>query len=270
MNAAEVREVLARLGVRPSRRRGQRFLVDDDVARRQVAHAAPRPGERVLEIGPGLGILTGLLLEASDRVVVVERDRRLARYLRHRFPEAEVVEGDVLAVDLPPFDVCVSNLPYQISSAVTFRLLASSFDRAVLMYQREFAERMAALPGRAGYSRLSVKVYAKAACRVLERVPRQAFYPPPDVDSAVVALRVRRPPFELEDPVLFDALVDVVFQHRRKTVRNGLLLGARRLGWTTASLRKAFPSLPYLDRRPETLDPGDLAHLANRLATAKS
>ncbi len=202
------REVLADLGVRPRRRMGQHFLIDARVAARQVAHAQIRRSDVVLEIGPGLGVLTRLLAERAKRVVAIEADRRFAEYLHRRFaeylrrtlPDIEVVSGDALKVDWPPFDVMASNLPYQISSPLTFRLLDHAFDRAILMYQWEFARRMRAKPGTADYSRLSVGVYRRATCEILERVPRNAFHPQPKVDSAIVSLVPRPPPFPLSDP----------------------------------------------------------------------
>src|SRR5437867_8888154 len=191
------REVLADLGVRPRRRMGQHFLIDARVAARQVAHAQIRPSDVVLEIGPGLGVLTRLLAERAKRVIAIESDRRFAPYLRRRLPQVEVIQGDALRVDWPRFDVMTSNLPYQISSPLTFRLLDHAFDRAVLMYQWEFARRMRASPGTADYSRLTVGVYRRAACEILERVPRNAFYPQPRVDSALVSLVPRPAPFPL-------------------------------------------------------------------------
>src|SRR2546422_67643 len=133
---------------------GQHFLVDARVAARQVAHAQIRRSDVVLEIGPGLGILTRLLGERAKRVVTIEADCRFAEYLRRNLPDVEVIAGDTLKVDWPPFNVMASNLPYQISSLVTFRLLEHAFERAVLMYQWEFARRMRAKPGTADYSRL--------------------------------------------------------------------------------------------------------------------
>src|SRR6267143_178021 len=129
------RRLLADLGVRPRRAMGQHFLIDPRVAARQVAHAQIRRSDVVLEIGPGLGVLTRLLAEKAKRVVAIEADRRFAEYLRHTLPDGDVIAGDALKVDWPSFDVMASNLPYQISSPLTFRLLECAFRRAVLMYQ---------------------------------------------------------------------------------------------------------------------------------------
>src|SRR2546427_10278127 len=115
-----------------------------------------------------------------------------------------------------------SNLPYQISSPLTFRLLDEPFRRAVLMYQWEFARRMIAKPATPDYSRLSVGVYRRSACKILERVPRNAVHPQPRVDSALVRLETPPPPFPIEEPERYDAGLDTLFPHRRKTRENRL------------------------------------------------
>ncbi len=263
------RTTLSRLGVRPSKSRGQHFLVDGRVAARQIAHAAIRPTEVVLEIGPGLGVLTRLLAERARRVIAIESDRRFAEHLRRAVREADIIHGDALKVEWPDFDVMVSNLPYQISSPLTFRLLETPFDRAVLMYQWEFARRMVAAPRTADYSRLSVGVYTRAACTILERVPRNAFHPQPKVDSALVRLEPRPCPFPRRDPDVYDAVVAALFEHRRKTVENGLRLAWPSLVPSREVLEAALPNLPFRGRRVEELRPEDIAQVADVLVQAK-
>lgn len=261
--------MLRELGVRPSKGRGQHFLVDRRVAGRQIAHAGLHPSDVVLEIGPGLGVLTRALSECAKRVVAIESDRRFAQYLRRAVPEAEIVHGDALKVDWPDFDVMVSNLPYQISSPLTFKLLDTPFDRAVLMYQWEFARRMIAKPATPDYSRLSVGVYVRASCELLERVPRNAFHPQPRVDSALVRLEPRPSPFPIHDPDAYDAVVDALFEHRRKTVENGLRLSWARFAPSREALEPVLVDLPFRGRRVEELRPEDIAFLADAMARAK-
>ncbi len=262
--------MLARLGVRPSRSRGQHFLVDARVAARQIEHAAIRPSEVVLEIGPGLGVLTRALVARAKRVVAIESDRRFAAYLREAVPEAEIVHGDALETDWPAFDVMVSNLPYQISSPLTFRLLGAPFDRAVLMYQWEFARRMVAAPGTADYSRLSVGVYVRAGCAILERVPRNAFHPQPKVDSALVRLEPRPSPFPIARPEAYDAVVAALFEHRRKTVENGLRLAWPAFAESPEALEARLRDLPFRGRRVETLRPEDIERVTGAVVGAKT
>jgi len=266
---SDPRQVLAQLGVRARKGLGQHFLVDTRVAERQLAYARLTPSDVVLEIGPGLGVLTRRLAERAKRVIAIEADRRLAEYLRGAVPDAEIVLADALRVDWPAFDVMVSNLPYGISSPVTFKLLDEPFDRAVLMYQWEFAKRMVAKPGTSDYSRLSVGVYRRAACDILERVPRNAFRPQPRVDSALVRLAPRPSPFPVSDPRLYDALVNALFGHRRKTVENGLRLSWRSFAPSEAALEALLPRLPYRGRRVEELRPEDLSLLADAIAGPK-
>ena len=263
------RRVLERLGVRPKRRLGQHFLVDGRIAERHVDYAKIQPSDVVLEIGPGLGTLTRLLAQRAHRVVAIEADRRFAAFLRDALPEVEVIEGDALAVDWPRFDVMAANLPYQISSPLTFRLLQEPFRNAVLMFQWEFARRMVAKPGTSDYSRLTVGVFRRAACEVLERVPRNAFHPQPRVDSALVALAPRPPPFPLADPDRFDAVVDALFAHRRKTVENGLRIEWRRLAPSREALESVLPGVPHRARRVEELPPEEIAHIADAVRMPK-
>lgn len=263
------RRVLTRLGVRPRKASGQHFLIDARIVARHVEDARIAPSDTVLEIGPGLGVLTRRLAERARRVIAIESDRRLAAYLQRELPEVEVIVGDALKVAWPAFDVLAANLPYQISSPVTFRLLDRPFDRAVLMYQWEFARRVVAKPGTADYSRLTVGVYRRASASILERVPRNAFHPQPRVDSALVGIRPRPAPFPLDNPERFDAVVDALFAHRRKTVENGLRLGGRRLGLSREAIEALLPEVPYGTRRVEELSPEEIACIAAAVRTPK-
>ncbi|MGQ0796797.1 MAG: 16S rRNA (adenine(1518)-N(6)/adenine(1519)-N(6))-dimethyltransferase RsmA [Methanobacteriota archaeon] len=270
MDPNAVRRLFTRSGMRPRRSLGQHFLVDARVAERQVAHAHVGRTDAVLEIGPGLGILTARLASVAKRVVAIEADRRLVGYLRDAVPEAEIVHGDALEVDWPSFDAMVSNLPYRISSPVTFKLLDQPFDRAVLMYQREFANRMVARPGTPDYSRLTVGVYRRAACEILERVPRNAFRPQPRIDSTIVRLRRRPPPFDVPDPVLYDDVVAALFGQRRKTIENGLRLAWASFEPRVGSVERVLPALPFRRRRIEELRPEDIASLVDSMLRAKA
>lgn len=261
--------MLRRLGVGPRKGLGQHFLVDSRVASRHIAHAKVGSSDAVLEIGPGLGVLTRLLAERAKRVIAIEADRRFAAYLRKSLPQVEIIEGDALKVEWPPFDIMASNLPYQISSPLTFKVLDEPFDRAVLMYQWEFARRMIAKPATADYSRLSVGVYRRASCEILERVPRNAFHPQPRVDSALVRLEPRPSPFPLADPDLFDAVLNALFEHRRKTVENGLRLSWPVFAESPEALETILLSLPFRTRRVEELSPEQIGQIADAISRAK-
>jgi 16S rRNA (adenine1518-N6/adenine1519-N6)-dimethyltransferase len=134
----------------------------------------------------------------------------------------QIVHGDALRIELPKFNKVVANLPYGISSDITFRLLEHKFELAVLMYQQEFAERLVAKPGSSDYSRLTVDAYYRAHVELLGEVPPEAFVPQPKITSAIVRLRPREPPFEVADEKIFFDVVRALFQHRRQRVRNAL------------------------------------------------
>jgi 16S rRNA (adenine1518-N6/adenine1519-N6)-dimethyltransferase len=200
---------------------GQHFLVDRRVLSRIGDYAYLSEEDRVLEIGPGTGNLTRVLSERTGTVFAIEVDPALASSLEGRFMNVVVIRGDALKVPLPDYNKIVSNLPYQISSKITFRLLERPFDLAVLMYQREFAERMVASPGTKDYGRLTLNVSLRAEAEILEFVPRGAFRPMPQVESAIVRLR----PHETRIPVdekVFDDLTRGLFSMRRKKVKRSL------------------------------------------------
>ena len=216
--------LMARAGVRGDPRRDQHFLVDDRVLDRLPGYAAEFDGEHVLEIGAGTGALTDRLLGFGERVTAVERDAKLAAFLRREFAgehQLTVLEGDALDVDLPDFTVSVSNLPYGASSEILFRLLPLGRP-LVVMVQAEFAERMAAAPGTPEYGRLSVTAGHYADVEIVERVPPEAFEPPPAVESAVVRTTPRDPDYEVPDDAFFLNVVTAVFTQRRKTMRNAV------------------------------------------------
>ncbi len=264
MEPTEVRETLREIGVRPSKRLGQHFLLAESLARRIVEAAGILPKETVLEVGPGLGILTEQLLGTGGHVVAVEKDARLCAHLRRRFHDLDLLEGDALTVDLPPFDRVVSNLPYEISSPFTFLLLSRAFKRAVLTYQLEFAQRLTASPGSKHYSRLSVRAYYYCLTQLLEVVPRSVFWPTPEVDSAVVKLDARPPPFEV-DPEAFHRVTDALFSHRRKKVVNALTSHWRSLGIPEGVVKEVAEAVSFASRRPQEMSPEEMAELTTAL-----
>ena len=263
--------LIRRAGVRGDPNRDQHFLVDDRVLDR-VPTYLPDDADttHLLEVGGGTGALTDRLLELTDRVTVVERDPELAAFLREEFVAAcetghlDVVEGDALTVDLPDFTASVSNLPYGISSEIAFRLLPLKRP-LVLMFQREFAERMAADPGTSEYGRLSVSAQHYADVEVVETVPPEAFDPRPRVDSAVVRTTPRAPDYEVDDEEFFLRFVKALFTQRRKTVRNGIRNTPHISGLDDPDAVVAAADETLLSRRAGDLSPREFARLA-RLA----
>ncbi|MCL2317902.1 MAG: 16S rRNA (adenine(1518)-N(6)/adenine(1519)-N(6))-dimethyltransferase RsmA, partial [Methanomassiliicoccaceae archaeon] len=185
MNRGETKRLIAETGVVPKKSKGQNFLIDDRVAERQVKFAGISKNDLVLEVGPGLGILTTKLIEHSDHVTCIEIDENLADHVQATYGErVNLIRGDAVKVPFPKFDVFVSNLPYSVSTPIIFKLLEYDFRKAIVMVQKEFADRMIADVGSPDYSRLTVNLFYKADCRLLEKVPRSRFKPQPKVDSA--------------------------------------------------------------------------------------
>jgi len=211
------------------KRFGQHFLTATDIIDRIVRAIDPQPGERLVEIGPGLGAMTLPLLARHPGMTVIELDRDLAERLRRR-GDVSVVESDVLKVDFSalaarlggPLRV-VGNLPYNISSPILFHLLdhVGQVVDQTFMLQKEVVDRMAAEPGSKAFGRLSVMLQWRYAIEHLFDVPPEAFDPPPRVESAIVGMRPRREPAQLDRAVLGD-LVTVAFSQRRKILRNTL------------------------------------------------
>lgn len=251
--------------------RDQHFLVDKRAVER-IAGFVDVSGRRVLEIGPGEGILTRALLDHGAHVIAVEIDPALVEELEIAFADEiegsrlEIVPGDAKKVDLPPFDIVVANLPYSASSKITFRLLEIGFEVAVLMYQKEFGQRMIAQPGTPDVGRLSVMVQTYASVKPVLELGPNSFRPRPQVRSWVVRITPHEPPYPIVDRKAYADVVRVLFSHRRKTVRKGL----RNAGdaFPSEVVERAIASLPadLLQRRPENLTLEEFALVANTLA----
>ncbi|HIS05914.1 MAG TPA: 16S rRNA (adenine(1518)-N(6)/adenine(1519)-N(6))-dimethyltransferase RsmA [Candidatus Fimenecus stercoravium] len=274
-----VRAVLSRHGFSFSKALGQNFLIDPTVCP-EMARAATREGaDCVLEIGPGIGVLTASLCEQAKKVIAVELDRRLFPVLRETladYDNVELVEGDAMQLDLHALlrerfgegariAVC-ANLPYYITSPLLMRLLECRLpiEKLVVMVQKEAAERLCAEVGsrEAGAVTVAVRYYAEAHTRFT--VGREAFLPAPKVDSAVIELCVRKSPaVELRDEAYFFKMVRAAFAQRRKTAVNGIAAG---LNLPKAAVAEAIADtgLPA-DVRAEKIPMEKLADLANRL-----
>jgi 16S rRNA (adenine1518-N6/adenine1519-N6)-dimethyltransferase len=266
-----------RYGVRPKRHFGQNFLADQGLARR-IAAAARASGGSVVELGAGLGALTGPLLETAQRVIAVERDRDLVPSLKQEFAaeiagrRLRVEEADAKTVDLgalfgglPRPHVLAGNLPYQITGPLLERavLSAGSIERAVFLVQLEVADRLSAASGTKSYGALSV--FTQAAFEVTRPfvVRRGAFYPQPRVDSALVVLESRREPLARETAV-FRELVSRAFEQRRKQLKNAWS-GAVGLGPRQLS-DKAERAGIDLSRRGESLSVREFASMAREVS----
>jgi 16S rRNA (adenine1518-N6/adenine1519-N6)-dimethyltransferase len=284
LGGAEVRALCDAYGIRPSKRRGQNFVTDPNTVRRIVAAAGVGPGDRVLEIGTGVGSLTVGLVAAGCRVLGVEVDGRCAAATRdavERLVEGgadgscTLVEADATAVDWPALlaahagtDVdgawtLVANLPYSVGTTILLDLLdgAPAVTAGTVMLQQEVGDRLVAAAGDAAYGAVSVKAACRAALRVAARVPPTVFWPRPAVDSVLVTFARHAAPVVDVACARVDAVVDAGFAQRRKTLRRAL--GAV---WPTDAVEAACAAAAVdPGRRAETLSLAEFAALADAL-----
>jgi 16S rRNA (adenine1518-N6/adenine1519-N6)-dimethyltransferase len=225
MLAQETLQLLKKYNIRLNKRRGQNYLINSQILSHIIDHSQLNDTDIVLEIGAGIGTLTIPLSETAGKVMAVEKDPRIVRVLKERLDDlgvsnVEILEVDATRMEFPRFNKVVANLPYQISSPITFKLLNHDFDWGILMYQLEFAQRMVAQPGKSDYSRLSVMMHLCSHVEVLFKVPRGAFIPQPKVSSAVVKIIPKKNPAVDE---FFLNTCRALFQHKKKKAKKALL-----------------------------------------------
>lgn len=236
---------------------GQHILVDRKVIEKIISYAQLKGDESVLEVGCGTGNLTEELLRHSRKVYGIERDPRFVELLGKKFSREiengrlELIEGDALKVEWPEFDKFVSNIPYSISTDITFKLLKHKFSLAVVMYQKEFARRLVARGGKE-YGRLSVMVRAFARVEILDYVKPTSFIPPPEVESAIVRF-IPEPEIVVKDLEKLDFLLKKAFSNRRK-----------KFGKIADEIGIKIPE-ELRNERPEGIPPEVYAELSERL-----
>lgn len=236
--AKETKQILQENGIILNKNLGQNYLIDDFKRKKIIEYAKLTKEDTVLEIGPGIGTLTIELAKRAKKVIAIEQDKSIFNILKKRLEtegitNVELINGDAVKVDFPSFNKIVSNLPYQISSPISFKFLKHDFDLAILMYQKEFADRMNGKVGTKQYSRLSAMLYFKADVKFLTRVSPESFIPSPKVDSSVVQLKpkniksikVDEGEYEIDDETykVYSKVVKALFQHRNKKARNALI-----------------------------------------------
>jgi 16S rRNA (adenine1518-N6/adenine1519-N6)-dimethyltransferase len=278
LGPTDIRRIAAELELRPTKQRGQNFVVDANTVRRIVRAAGVGAGDVVVEVGPGLGSLTLALLAEADRVVAIELDAVLAgrlpatiaEYAGARADRCEVVLADALRVEGvpgPPPTTLVANLPYNVSVPVLLHLLTvlPSLERGLVLVQAEVADRLAAPPGSRTYGIPSVKAAWFADVRRAGTVSRTVFWPVPNVDSGLVAWTRRDPPDTTASRTQVFAVVDAAFAQRRKTLRGALRELAGSADAAEAALRAAGVDPTA---RGEVLDVAAFARIAEALEPA--
>ncbi|MBN1167235.1 MAG: 16S ribosomal RNA methyltransferase A [Methanospirillaceae archaeon] len=248
----------------------QHFLTDTRAVAR-IADILDVSGRQVLEIGPGTGLLTRALLDKGAIVTAIELDSDLVLSLKERFSieiaggRCEIIHGDAARISLPEREYVVANLPYSASSKITCNLLRTSFTDAVLMYQKEFADRMMAPVGSRSCGRLSVMVQTYARVKRCFNLSPGSFMPPPQVRSTVLLIQPRPPLFWIHDNAIYAEVVQLLFSGRRKMVRTIIRMAGDRIG--TREAEDLIGTLPeeILSSRPEQLYLEDYATIANRI-----
>jgi len=263
--------LLRKYRIFPKKPLGQNFTVEPSIFQRMINYASLDLNDVVLDIGAGLGFLTRFLANKCKSVLAVESDARLVKVLREQLkdlPNARIIKGDVLKVQIPHFNKAVSIPPYRISSRLLLWLFNKNFDCAVLIFQKEFANRLVASVGSEDYGWLTVVAYHYVEVELLDDIPRWMFYPPPEVDSVIVRLKPKKPPpFTLKNEALFKQLVQSLFTRRNRKVRNAVSLFMKGTHAITAgNTIKIVDSLPFRDKRVRELAPEDFGALANALA----
>lgn len=275
-SAPQIKSLLAEYGLRPKKRLGQNFLIDRNVLNRLLEAADASPDKNVLEIGPGLGVVTHELAARGANVICIEADKDFQPILEKlllEYPNTRIIIEDFLRVDLTELLkdsgkwVVVGNLPYYITSPIIARLIEYKhfFTSVLLMVQREVARRLQAAPGSDDYGALSVFVQYHCETEDVMKVSRNVFYPIPDVDSELIKLIIRQTPaVVVSNETLFFDIVKAAFGKRRKTLFNALGTSDE-LKWNKDYARAVLEAAGIDgNRRGETLSLQEFASLANK------
>jgi 16S rRNA (adenine1518-N6/adenine1519-N6)-dimethyltransferase len=220
--ACDIRHTLKKCKISPNKELGQHFITNRNLLRHEVEYANISSKDRILEIGPGIGNLTELLAQKAKLVIAIEKDLQFKKCLssfQKNYDNVKVIYGDALETNFPSFDKVVSNLPFNIALPLIFKILNYSFDVAVILCQKRLAQRICASAGQKGYCRLSVSIQRVADAKILNFVPKSAFFPPPEVDGAIVRIK-KTPKFTIPSEEFFRELLKFMFSHRDSSVRS--------------------------------------------------
>ena len=222
------KDILNEHGIKLNKNLGQNYLIDKNKRDQIINFGNVTKDDVVLEIGTGIGTLTIELAKKAKKVIAIEQDEKICSILAKRLKDekidnVELINDDALKVEFPEFNKIISNLPYQISSPITFKFLDYDFNLAILMYQKEFAARMNGEVGTKDYSRLSAMLYFKCDVEKLTEVSNESFIPKPQIDSTVIKLTPKENTIDNEDFRIYSKFTKALFQHRNKKIRNALI-----------------------------------------------
>jgi 16S rRNA (adenine1518-N6/adenine1519-N6)-dimethyltransferase len=270
MSISETKRLLREHRIVPNRLLGQNFMIETSIFPLLSDYASLGKADVVLDAGAGFGFLTRFLAKNCKAVIAVEKDPHIAEVLREQLRGAAnvtVIEGDVLKVALPEFNKVVSIPPYYLSSRLVTWLFEQKVECAVLILQREFADRLVAAVGSEDYGWLTVVACHSAKVELLDAVPKSLFYPPSEVDSVIVRLTPwKAAPFEVKDAAFFMRMVRWLFTQRNKKLRNALPPFLKStLKTSKEDAEKLACAFPFSDKRVRELSPKDFGVLANAL-----
>ena len=271
------KDILNEHGIKLNKNLGQNYLIDKNKRDQIINFANIEKEDVILEIGTGIGTLTIELARKAKKVIAIEQDKKICKILAKRLKDekidnVELINDDALKVEFPKFNKIVSNLPYQISSPITFKFLDYDFDLAVLMYQKEFASRMNGEVGTKDYSRLSAMLYFKCDVEKLTEVSNESFIPKPQIDSTVIKLTPKENTISDEDFKIYSKFTKALFQHRNKKIRNALIDSRHIIGNIDKKvLKKRLNEIDdekleaYLKKRVVVLTPEEILFISQKL-----
>ena len=272
MSLAETKQLLRTYRITPNKLLGQNFMVEPAFYGKLCTYASLSGSDVVLDAGAGFGFLSCYLADKCQAVVAVEKDRGIAGVLREQvkgLSNVTVIEGDVLKAALPPFNKVIAVPPYYLSSNLTAWLLERRLDCAVLILQKEFANRLVAAVGSEDYGWLTVLTCQHAHVDLLDAVPKETFYPQPEVDSIIIGLKPwSKRPFEVKDGVFFKQMVKWLFTQRNKKLGKALSPFLRsNLKLSKQDAEKIASNLPFHDRRTRELSPKEFGAIADAISS---
>ena len=271
------KNILNQHGITLNKNLGQNYLIDKNKRNQIVNFGEIDEDDIILEIGPGIGTLTIELAKKAKKVIAIEQDGNICKILTERLKNekidnVELINDDALKTDFPKFNKIISNLPYQISSPITFKFLDYDFDLAILMYQKEFADRMNGEVGSKNYSRLSAMLYFKCNVDALTNVSSESFIPKPKIDSTVVKLTPKENKIEDIDFETYSNFTKALFQHRNKKIRNALIDSRHIISRIDKKvLKQRLNSIEddklndYLEKRVIVLEPEEILYISKEL-----
>ena len=271
------KNILNQHGITLNKNLGQNYLIDKNKRNQIIGFGDVDKNDVVLEIGTGIGTLTIELAKKAKKVIAIEQDENICKILTKRLKDekidnVELINDDALKVDFPKFNKIISNLPYQISSPITFKFLDYDFDLAILMYQKEFADRMNGEVGSKNYSRLSAMLYFKCNVETLTNVSAESFIPKPKIDSTVIKMTPKENRISDDDFNIYSNFTKALFQHRNKKIKNALIDSRHIISNIDKKiLKKRLNAIEddelneYLSKRVVELTPEEILFLSKKL-----